>query len=370
MTWVRLVLGVAASLAATTGTGAGTAMSADGDTAPRVRPAEVRSFGDWGMGCDNGRRCHAVNYADDFERAFSIEISREPAANAPVILVLIPEYDGASRPAELAHAPLQLVTDRGDIVFGNITAPAVDHESRLRLTQAQVQALRRGARLHLRNARGRDVATMSLSGISAAMLAMDEAQVRLDTVTALVRTGRRPASAVPPPPALPVIRRAPASTAPALQPSHAQRAAMAAASGCSITAEQAADRHEVAERLDARHSLFLLSCHLAAYNSDAVAYIGEEVAGRGRWTLAHFDDAAAGGDNSGTSNDASHILGAFWDAESRELSSFYKGRGLGDCGTSTAYAWDGARFRLTYYGDMPECRGVLGRIVTWVANVE
>ncbi|MEQ1724923.1 MAG: DUF1176 domain-containing protein [Sphingopyxis sp.] len=348
----------------------GTAISADADSRARVRPAEVRSFGDWGMGCDNGRRCRAVNYNDDFERAFSIEIAREPAANAPVILVLIPEYDATTRPAEYAHAPLQLVTDRGDILFGNIAAPVAGHEIRWRLNQRQVEALRRGASLHLRNARGRDVASMSLSGISATMLAMDEAQVRLDTVTALVRTGRHPASAVPPPPALPVIRRAPASTAPALQPSPAQRATMAAASGCTITAETAAEWHEAAVRLDARHSLFLLYCNIYAYNSDAVAYIGQRVAGRAQWTLAQFDDVTASDHDSGTPNGARLLPFADWSAESRSMGGFSKGRGIGDCGISYEYAWDGARFRLTYYGEMRECRGVLGRIVTWVANIE
>ena len=44
------------------------------------------------------------------------------------------------------------------------------------------------------------------------MLYMDERQRRIGTVTALVRTGRQPASAVPAPPALPQVRIAAAPT--------------------------------------------------------------------------------------------------------------------------------------------------------------
>jgi hypothetical protein len=40
------------------------------------------------------------------------------------------------------------------------------------------------------------------------------------------------------------------------------------------------------------------------------------------------------------------------------LSSFNKGRGLGDCGVSTDWAWDGQTFRLTEYRSMGYCRGV------------
>ena len=40
------------------------------------------------------------------------------------------------------------------------------------------------------------------------------------------------------------------------------------------------------------------------------------------------------------------------------LSSFDKGRGLGDCGVSADWAWDGKTFRLVEYRFMGDCRGV------------
>ncbi len=40
------------------------------------------------------------------------------------------------------------------------------------------------------------------------------------------------------------------------------------------------------------------------------------------------------------------------------LSSFARGRGLGDCGVIADWAWDGGGFRLLGYTVMEECRGV------------
>jgi hypothetical protein len=45
-------------------------------------------------------------------------------------------------------------------------------------------------------------------------------------------------------------------------------------------------------------------------------------------------------------------------AGSPELSSFHKGRGIGDCGAIWGWAWTGKTFRLTAYATMPECRGI------------
>ena len=40
------------------------------------------------------------------------------------------------------------------------------------------------------------------------------------------------------------------------------------------------------------------------------------------------------------------------------ISSFYLGRGIGDCGTRGEWAWDGSKFHLTRYTAMDDCRGI------------
>jgi hypothetical protein len=57
-----------------------------------------------------------------------------------------------------------------------------------------------------------------------------------------------------------------------------------------------------------------------------------------------------------------------WDAKTRTLSSYAKGRGIGDCGVSQTYAWDGTRFRLIDQNVMGECRGSIDYITVWTAR--
>ena len=63
------------------------------------------------------------------------------------------------------------------------------------------------------------------------------------------------------------------------------------------------------------------------------------------------------------------LINAGWDQERGLLTSFSKGRGLGDCGTLSEYAWDGRAFRLVEQAEMGECRGSTDYITTWRARV-
>jgi hypothetical protein len=111
-------------------------------------------------------------------------------------------------------------------------------------------------------------------------------------------------------------------------------------------------------RLDARHSLVLAShpCGNGAYNFSYTAFVVDE-AGRAR--PAAFDVGA----------DADVLVNAGWDKAARRLTSFSKGRGLGDCGVGQSFAWDGTRFRLVHEEVMGECRGSMDYITTWRAVV-
>jgi hypothetical protein len=49
---------------------------------------------------------------------------------------------------------------------------------------------------------------------------------------------------------------------------------------------------------------------------------------------------------------------ASFDKKTMTLSTFAKGRGLGDCGTAEDWVWDGQNFRLTLLRIMPHCKGI------------
>jgi hypothetical protein len=52
------------------------------------------------------------------------------------------------------------------------------------------------------------------------------------------------------------------------------------------------------------------------------------------------------------------------------LSSLAKGRGIGDCGASENYVWDGGEFRLIESRAMHVCRGAWEWIRLWEAAPE
>ena len=169
------------------------------------QPAEVRTFQDWTVACDNGLACEAVALLPEAEEGNSdwaewvtllVRRGARPA-DRPQLVVLGLEEDPAALVADGRALPVRFVgTDDGHVVEAE--------------ESALIEALRTARMLELRDAGGGSLGRVSLAGASAAMLYMDEKQRRLDTVTALVRRGSRPASAVPAPPALPRVTLAPA----------------------------------------------------------------------------------------------------------------------------------------------------------------
>jgi hypothetical protein len=143
----------------------------------------------------------------------------------------------------------------------------------------------------------------------------------------------------------------------------AQIAQLRKAAGCPI--EEAGGPEDVAvDVLDAGHSLLMLSCGAGAYNFSAIPYVltrkGKALAA----TVARFD-INPGWDENGVPM----LVNGSWDPEQGLLTSFAKGRGLGDCGVGSDYAWDGKQFRLAQQIVMDECRGSLDYITTWRAKV-
>ena len=61
------------------------------------------------------------------------------------------------------------------------------------------------------------------------------------------------------------------------------------------------------------------------------------------------------------------LTNAGWDAKTAVLSSYDKGRGIGDCGAAQDYVWDGTMFRLVAARAMDECRGSVNWLTVWRA---
>jgi hypothetical protein len=103
----------------------------------------------------------------------------------------------------------------------------------------------------------------------------------------------------------------------------------------------------------------LIPCGSGAYNFNSTAFI---VAG-GKGAPARFDTGP-----DGMGEDSPTLTNAQWDPKLSQLSQYDKARGLGDCGTSQEWVWDGTRFRLIRTAELSECRGAIDWPVTFRAT--
>lgn len=316
------------------------------------QPGALKTFRDWIVGCDNGRACQAVSLETENGgvSGLSVVITRGGEAMArPNISLELYEGTAAALAVDGKRVPMR------------VTATGASAEVDRRETIALIAAMRNGAKLTALDARGKATGDASLSGLSAALLYMDEQQRRIGTSTALIRGGPKPSTAVPPTPAIPVIVSPPMSSAPPARLSAADKTKTLAPLECQGSSE-VSDTPQIA-RLDARTTLALVPwpCGNGAYNYYANALLIDN-AGKAR--PAPFDASPGMGEEIDNS-----AVNADWDPKTRRLSAFAKGRGLADCGALSSFAWDGIRFRLVLLEVMGECRGSRDYIPVWRAAV-
>lgn len=318
------------------------------------QPGSLKTYNDWIVGCDNVRSCQAVALMpEDGADGTTIVIARGGEAMArPNISINIDEGKAASIVIDEKRLPIRLTNMAGFV--------EIDRNQTVML----IDAMRAGRTMSVLDAGGKVIGTPSLSGVSAALLYLDEQQKRLGTVTALVRKGTKPATAVPVPPAAPVIV---APKVPQLAPRRLSPADIAR----TLKPLECTDSETSAEptyaRLDAATSLALLPapCGNGAYNFYSFALLIDNA---GKVRDAVFD-AQAGMGGEDPSQIDNMTVNADWDVKKRRLTTYAKGRGLGDCGSMSEFAWDGRRFRLSKLEVMGECRGSTDYIRTWQAAV-
>ncbi|HEX8379637.1 MAG TPA: DUF1176 domain-containing protein, partial [Allosphingosinicella sp.] len=239
------------------------------------QPAELRTFHDWTVGCDNGRACHAVALMPENspDEALTMSVRRGPEADSlPVFsFALGSDSNAAAVSADGIRLPIRLVGAEGE----TSVAPAD--------TAAMIAALRSAGRLRLESADGKPLGIVSLKGASAAMLYMDEKQRRTGTATALVRPGKRAPGNISPPP-LPVVVARPLAAGRGAVPSAAMLKALRRKHGCTLDEVGGPEEAEIAD-LGAGETLLLLACGSGAYNVSFVPFVMR----RGRAELAGFD---------------------------------------------------------------------------------
>ncbi|MGZ9098711.1 MAG: DUF1176 domain-containing protein [Brevundimonas sp.] len=327
---------------------------AEAATAAAGMPSETRTFRDWTAVCDNGNACFAFGPASEGVGWVRVALDAGPDARPSVMAGMWPGDDQGEAD------PLSLVIDGARFVTRSVPEADAPHgriadEDALRVIAAMARGRAMSLSISIRDAGApaEDVA-VSLSGAAAALLWIDERQGRLNTTTALIRRGDRPASTVPAAPPLPRVTPAPAISQDGFgetgQTLPAALEALPAVKACRAETRDSdwASGAVMSARLDAATELWAAPCFLGAYN------IGHE------W----FVTGPAGADPrpavlvSASGEAGNATINGGYSPETRTLSAFAKGRGLGDCGTRSAWIWSGRAFVLTAEARMEDCQGV------------
>ncbi|KQQ82028.1 hypothetical protein ASF65_08250 [Aureimonas sp. Leaf324] len=305
------------------------------------------TFRDWALTCTPGLRCTAETFAPAGAALYGLGLERSVSADAPLRLVL-------SLPSDASIAgPVTLSVAGADPVSLSASAFEADAAGRIRSSGLSVPPdllgrMRDAAtvRAAVDTTSGRLEQTFSLSGLVAALRKMDDDQGRIGTPTALTDRGDK---------SLPDRAGLPADIATPEDLPAPVRALWQAGGDC-------ADRGDVADATDLGFSmpmgegtrLFVIACGMpGAYNYPSRLYQYSDGAGTADavplvWMTTEGPTADL----------------AIWnvDLDGDTLSSFFKGRGIGDCGRFSTWRVepDTAQVVLVEAREKEDCDGDAG----------
>jgi hypothetical protein len=317
---------------------------------PAAMPGPIQSYNtykSWFVACDNELACVAKGVSDGAD----ITIERQGGPTGTLVAFIRADHafgladiktDG--QPAGLSRAAWQL-----SVADDETTATSSD----LVAIRSLVQRLRNASKVSL----GGD-SEVPLDGFAAAMLRLDERQGRLGGVTALFRPGPAPASQVPARPPIPKIPNHPI-TATLQKGEEARLIAGVRADQRALFDTESCEKDPTAmepeaHALDAGQALVLIPCMMGAYQGSSLAFIAPRGGGHARRLIAPTPYLGSDPDHP----DGGYFTESAFDPGTGTLSVHAKGRGLGDCGMSASWIWDGKAFRLSEMSLQQACGGV------------
>ncbi len=309
--------------------------------------AASASFKDWTVVCDNIRHCTAFGFQPDGDDDLVfLKVERDgDAGAAPRLNLALGDEDlrGKVWSVALDGQPIP------QLARLKAREPAESYYPAVALGSAEAALmlgkLPNGQEIQVTGPDGKS-RRISLAGSSAALRWMDAQQQRAGTVTALVAKGDKPASTVPPPPAVPRVVRGPLQSQAGLSDTLPKSVLAQFPDDCD-TPLSADTRDPIIARLSPGVVLWGDVCSVAAYQSSYVLFLADEkgrnpqplVLTNGEGRPLEFPD-----------------IGFAFDPDTMTLANFYKGRGVADCGGSSTWVWDGKAFQLTEETFMDLCR--------------
>ena len=316
---------------------------------------------DWAAACDNTLSCEAVSLMNDSQddSVPTISLSRaSDVAGSVQIKISIAEPKGDR---------YRLLVDGRQIDSGILAKGEYPIRVEGAAAMKLARAMGRGRKLIIRGADDAVLGQLGLNGTAAAFTHIDSVQNRARTPTALFALGKRAFRAKTAP--LPVITARRIGKQDIIPDAGAivglveASECVEASSGVTENSAYSLGRHD-----GTYQALVMLSCGSGAYNFSSAPFIGTSTNGK-KWSFvpARFDYPTDGVQRKDSVN---LLVNSSWDAEKQQISSYAKGRGIGDCGSAETYVWDGMMFRLVLAYAMDECRGSTDWMTLWRAKVE
>jgi hypothetical protein len=286
------------------------------------RNNEIR---DWTISCSNGLTC-TMSFSDWKSKGLNqIQFTRNAEPNAGVSLQLSfpPGYEDKGDATGVYH----LVVDNADLL--SLAPKDMKANADMRIftysgdVRAVIDAMKAGKAMEVRYQGGLGTfsLTVPLSGVTASLLYLDEAQDRLQRVDALQAKGDRPAATEAP------VRDI---TTYADIPEGIRSDFQEESGACYVDADQLTRNGGFEAGLDGDTKLLGLPCGASgAYNQSFALYVVD----KDGVTAIDFPVMAEKGPSLQSS-----AFNLDYDPVAKTLTSFYKGRGLGDCGFY--YVWD------------------------------
>ncbi|MBU9847989.1 DUF1176 domain-containing protein [Rahnella ecdela] len=312
-------------------------------------------YSDWQVSCDNLNHCVARNSQDGQELVMKISREAGPEGKSSVSIDYQRNSDEQSADAPIAS---RLQTNGKTLSFNHrewdVSKKHLSTNNRL-VVNDFIAAIREGSAISL--AGKADPAqpvhpVISLKGIKAALLAIDAQQGRVGTKTAWINRGAKPANTVPAIPATPVLPRF--SEPQALTESEISAITQNAATtiennDCSL---DPSEREVHIFALSSDKALMTVNCDMGAYNLFALGFLVS------RQAPYKMDDLALNMPfKLGEDEESPELINADFDPKTGMLSTYDKGRGIGDCGVSSRWIFDGKAFRLAAFASEPSCDG-------------
>lgn len=313
-----------------------------------------KSFGKWEVSCTNGRNCDLRFFDTDNKAGASAFVSRDigPATPATLAIGLPGDIFGEA----VKDLTIAISIDGGaEQSFGPDKLTYDANTSAWRLagdigTDGLVEVLRKGKTIGVTAQAGGKTAkaTIPLDGMAASLLFLDDTQNRVGHTDALVSKGDKPPSALPPVTDIRKFNDLPAS----IRSNFTDEDATCGGVDESMLSALGGFTRRYTET----EVLYVIPCGApGAYNVPFVAYYQLET----MLEQVQFPVMAKEGPSVSTTG-----YNLDYDEKSDTMTSFFKGRGLGDCGSF--YKWKiseggaGRALVLLKETDKDDCDGKYG----------